>query len=102
MSGRRSPRPISAALAETMRRAAPATRLAAIQAAWNDAVGDRIAAQARPVAERDGVLTVSCSSAAWAQELDLLAEQLLGRLRETAGEGSAPHSLRFRAADLST
>jgi predicted nucleic acid-binding Zn ribbon protein len=99
MSRRRSPRPISAALAETMSRAAPATPLAAIQAAWTNAVGERIAAQARPVAERDGVLTVSCSSASWAQELDLLAGDLLERLRETVPEGSAPQSLRFRAIE---
>ncbi len=101
MSRRRSPRPISAALAETMRDAAPATPLAAIQAAWKDAVGERIAAQARPVAERDGILTVSCSSASWAQELDLLSGDLLERLRETVPEGSVPQSLRFRALDPS-
>ncbi len=80
-----------------MRRTAPATPLAAVQAAWAEAVGARIAAEARPVAERDGVITVACRSATWAEELDLLAEALLGRLRETLAEDACPRSLRFRS-----
>lgn len=100
MSRRRSPRPLGAALTETMRQAAPATPLAAIQAAWTDAVGARIAAEARPVREKEGVLTVACSSATWAEELDLLGSELLQRLRERLDEGVAPRSLRFRATDF--
>ena len=38
---------------------APATPLARVQAAWEQAAGAAIAAAARPTAERDGVLTVS-------------------------------------------
>jgi predicted nucleic acid-binding Zn ribbon protein len=99
MSRRRSPRRLAAALAATMRTAAPATPLAAIQAAWRDAVGERIAAEARPVEEQDGQLTVACSSATWAQELDLLGPELLGRLRERLDEEVAPRSLRFRTGE---
>jgi len=80
-----------------MARAAPATPLAAVQAAWAGAVGERIAAEARPVAERDGVVTVSCSSSTWAQELDLLSAELLESLSEALPEASRPQSLRFRA-----
>ena len=100
MSRRRRPRPLGAALAATMGRVAPATPLAAVQAAWADAVGRRIASEARPVAERDGVITVACTSAAWAQELDLLAAELLEKLREAVPAALSPRSLRFTALDL--
>ena len=100
MSRRRSPRPLAAALAETMRQATPATPLAAIQAAWADAVGSRIAAEARPVEEREGVLTVACSSATWAEELDLLSAELLSGLQERLDQDVAPRSLRFRASGI--
>ena len=99
MTARRPPRRLADALAETMRVTAPATPLAAAQAAWTEAVGERIAAEARPVAESDGVLTVSCSSSAWAQELDLLSPELLERLSEALSEADLPRTLRFRAGD---
>jgi predicted nucleic acid-binding Zn ribbon protein len=41
------------------------------------------------------VLTVECADAVWAQELDLMQETLLQRLREELGE-QAPQALRFR------
>ena len=41
---------------------------------------------------------MSCSDSVWAQELDLMQEQLLERLRERLGE-RAPQSLRFRVED---
>ena len=99
MTARRAPRRLGAALAETMSQVAPATPLAAAQAAWAGAVGDRIAAEARPVAERDGVLTVACSSATWAQELDLLSVELLEKLSAALPEADRPRSLRFRVGD---
>ena len=49
-----------------------------------------MAAEAEPVAERAGRLTVSCRSATWAQELSLLAPELVQRLNaalEPAGPG---------------
>jgi predicted nucleic acid-binding Zn ribbon protein len=78
-------------------RVAPKTGLAAVQAAWSTALGDRLAAVATPVAERAGTLTVECADGVWAQELDLMQEQLLERLREELGE-RAPEALRFRVA----
>ena len=47
-----------------------------------------MAAQAEPTGERDGVVTVTCSSAVWAQELDLMAPDLVERLN--AALGGAP------------
>jgi predicted nucleic acid-binding Zn ribbon protein len=98
MSRRPAPRPATSAFRAALDRAAPKTRLAAVQAVWAETVGDRVAAVAEPVSERDGAVLVGCSDPIWAQELDLMQEQLLGRLRERLGE-QAPHSLRFRAKD---
>ncbi|HEX8752766.1 MAG TPA: DUF721 domain-containing protein [Solirubrobacterales bacterium] len=76
-------------------RVAPQTGLAAAQAAWREAVGEQIAAVATPVSERAGTLTVECANGVWAQELDLMQEQLLERLRAELGDRS-PQALRFR------
>jgi predicted nucleic acid-binding Zn ribbon protein len=88
MTHRRSPRPLSLALDGIRDELAPATVLAAAQRAWLSAVGPAIADEAQPTAERGGVLTVSCSSSVWAQELDLMAPAIIERLNEhlRAGE----------------
>jgi len=39
-----------------------------------------VAAVAAPVSEREGVVTVACESAVWAQELELLRGDLEARL----------------------
>jgi len=74
---------------------APQTGLAAVQAAWSSALGERLALAAQPVSERDGTLTVECVDGVWAQELDLMQATLLERLRAELGE-QAPAALRFR------
>ena len=99
MSHRRSPRPASGALRAALERAAPKTRLAAVQAGWSDSVGERVAAVTEPVSERAGTLVVDCSDPVWAEELDLMQEQLLERLRERLGD-QAPQSLRFRVGGV--
>lgn len=98
MRRRRAPRPAAGALRAALERAAPRTRLAAVQLVWAEAVGERLAAAARPVAEREGAVVVGCSDPVWAEELELMQEQLLERLRERLGE-EAPQALRFRAED---
>jgi predicted nucleic acid-binding Zn ribbon protein len=95
MSHRRAPRPAANAFQVALQQAAPQTPLAAIQAAWANAVGEQLAARAVPVSEREGTVTVECADAVWAQELDLMQETLLGRLREQVGD-QAPEALRFR------
>jgi len=99
VSHRRAPRPAASGLRAALSQAAPKTPLAALQAAWAETVGERIAAVAEPVSERGGEATVRCADSVWAQELDLMQSQLLERLRERLGE-QAPRSLRFRAEDL--
>lgn len=97
MSRRRAPRPAADAFQAALQRAAPKTPLAAVQTAWASAVGDQLAAVATPVAEREGTLTIECADAVWAQELDLMQETLLQRLRDEIGN-QAPEALRFRVS----
>ena len=85
---------MKAALGETQ----PATLLANVQTAWGEVVGDAIAAEATPVAERDGVVTVACDSATWAQELDLLSDQILAQLTAELPSDAGLRALRFNAA----
>jgi predicted nucleic acid-binding Zn ribbon protein len=77
---RRSPRSFGLALEDFRDRVAPETLLAEVQRVWPQAVGAAIAAEALPTAERGGVLTVSCSAAVWAQELNLMSTDILDRL----------------------
>jgi predicted nucleic acid-binding Zn ribbon protein len=89
---RLAPRRLGHALDRLAADLAPATTLARVQARWPDAVGPAIAAEAEPVAEREGVVTVACGSAVWAQELDLLGPDLVRRLNASLGvaEGEGP------------
>ncbi|HEX5526743.1 MAG TPA: DUF721 domain-containing protein [Solirubrobacterales bacterium] len=95
MSRRRAPRPAAPAFQAALQKVAPQTPLATVQTAWAAAVGERLATVATPVSERAGTLTVECVDAVWAQELDLMQETLLERLRAEVGE-QAPQALRFR------
>jgi predicted nucleic acid-binding Zn ribbon protein len=94
---RRGPRPVSFALDALTTTIAPATLLAEVQRAWPQAAGEAFASAAEPVAERDGVITVACSSAVWAQELDLLSERVVVALNEAIGR-PAVSRLRPQAA----
>ncbi len=81
---RRAPRPVAAALEGLTSRLAPATLLAEVQRVWPAAAG-AFAGEALPVAERDGVVTVACASAVWAQELDLLGPRVVAALNAELG-----------------
>jgi len=95
--GRRTPRPLGAALQTVLSGAEPATLLACVQSAWPGAVGDAVAREASPVSERDGVVTVACRSATWAQELDLLGAQILSQVRENLPDWARLEAIRFTA-----
>ena len=98
MTHRRTPRPISAAIGEALERAEPATLLAAVQSAWAGAVGEAIAREATPVSERSGVVTVACTSSAWAQELALLGARILEKVRSELPAEPPLEGLRFITA----
>jgi predicted nucleic acid-binding Zn ribbon protein len=63
----------------------PARLLALI---WPDIVGAEVAANARPVQLKGGRLTVSASSAAWAQTLQFMSDDICTRLRDSLGAGA--------------
>jgi predicted nucleic acid-binding Zn ribbon protein len=88
-------RPLRSAIEAVTRESAPAGTLPRVQACWDEVAGRRVAAEAQPVSEREGILTVRCSSAVWAQELELLSADLLERLREALGDPEGPRSLRL-------
>ena len=79
MNRRASPKPLGDSVRALRSAVEPATLLAAVQGCWAEAVGERIAAEARPVREREGTITVECRAATWAQELDLLQDELVAR-----------------------
>jgi hypothetical protein len=91
---RAAPRPVGAALDGITAALAPATLLAEVQRAWPDAAGEAFAGASEPVSERGGVVVVACTSAVWAQELDLLSERVIARLNDVLGR---PAVRRLRA-----
>lgn len=65
-----------------------------LTAAWPSLVGDAIARHAWPLRiSRDDTLHLATTSAAWASELTLMADEILDRLRE--GLAEPPARLRF-------
>jgi predicted nucleic acid-binding Zn ribbon protein len=92
---RRAPRPISTAIGEALERAEPETLLAAVQSVWAGAVGEAIARETTPVAERSGLITVACSTSAWAHELDLLGAQITAKVRSELPSVGGFEGLRF-------
>jgi predicted nucleic acid-binding Zn ribbon protein len=90
---RLAPRALSLALEGVVRGAEPTTLLARVQGVWAEVAGPGLAAAATPVSERDGLVTVACESAVWAQELELLGPDLLTRFGTAlGGESGAPAS----------
>jgi predicted nucleic acid-binding Zn ribbon protein len=59
----------------------------AVFAQWRSVVGEQIAAHATPTVLRDGVLSVSAESTAWATQLRMVQPQLLAKIAATVGDG---------------
>ena len=91
---RHAPRPIGSALQALLPRLEPLTPLAAIQREWQRAVGEAVAREAQPVSVRDGVVTVGCESAVWAQELDLMSPAIVEGLNRALAAGEPPFQVR--------
>ena len=74
--------------------------LAALTAAWPEAVGDAVSRKAWPLRlGRDGTLHVAAASATWANELSLLQDEILAALRATLGV-EAPSGIRFAVGPI--
>jgi predicted nucleic acid-binding Zn ribbon protein len=68
-------------------RVAPGTPLARVQRCWPRVVTAlAVAAEATPTGIHDGVLTITCSSAVYAQELHFLAAEVIASLNGALGE----------------
>jgi predicted nucleic acid-binding Zn ribbon protein len=93
---RRAPRGAGSVIERFAGALAPATLLADVQRVWPVVAGPVIGAQATPTAARDGVVTVSATTAVWAQELDLMSEELVARLNAQLG-ASTVRSVRVQA-----
>lgn len=63
---------------------------------WEKAVPERVARNARPVALVRGALIVHTTTSVWAQEIDLLKEQLLDSMRKV----SPRHGVRYLRAKV--
>ncbi len=93
---RAGPRTLAAALENATRGLRPKGLLSRVQSAWPAVVGEAAAVESEPVREHAGEVTVACASATWAQELELLGPELLGRLNAALGEaGDQVTRLRF-------
>ncbi len=90
------PRRLGSAFERLIAEQAPATLLAEVQTSWPSVCGPQIAARAEPVAERDGRVTISCESGAWAQELELMGDLLKERIDAAVGADRVT-ALRFTA-----
>ncbi len=56
-------------------------------AEWPAVVGEQIASHAQPTALRDGVLSVTAESTAWATQLRMVQAQLLAKIAAAVGDG---------------
>ena len=94
------PEPIGDDVRRELGRFGPEAGLAEIVAAWPEAVGRAIAANAWPArVARDGTLHVAVASSAWAFELTQLASTVLARLGEHLEE-TCPSAIRFAVGRL--
>ena len=91
------PRSLGQAISDFRTDISPASRVASVQAVWNEVVGERISAVTEVIEEREGTVLIECKSSVWAQELELMAPRILARLKDRI-DGPVPEKLRFRAA----
>ena len=54
---------------------------------WVQVVGEDIAAHAEPTGLRDGILSVSAESTAWATQLRMMQSQILAKIAAAVGDG---------------
>lgn len=67
--------------------------------AWDEVVGERIAAAAQPEFIKDGKLFVITKSSTWANELSFLKEDIMKRLNERVGKRTVKEMV-FRAGKV--
>jgi hypothetical protein len=90
---------IGTILAEAIGDAAKVREALGVWPAWQEAVGPQIAAAAKPVSLKNGVLVVHVRHSVWMQELVAMRETLLRRIRRVAS-ARVVRELKFRVAPL--
>lgn len=85
----RDPQPLGAAAREVARRHGWSSRVAegTVLGQWPSVVGRQIADHARPTGLRDGALSVTAESTAWATQLRIVQAQLLAKIAAAVGDG---------------
>jgi predicted nucleic acid-binding Zn ribbon protein len=85
----RDPQPLGAATRDVARTRGWSIRVAqgTVFGQWRTVVGEQIAAHATPTALREGVLSVSAETTAWATQLRMVQPQLLAKIAAAVGDG---------------
>ena len=96
-SQRGKPAALGSLLASSREAAARYAGTAIDREQWRRIVGERIALRTEPGAKRGRELTVHVASASWAQELSLLVNEIVVRLKTA---GIAVDTVRFRVKEI--
>lgn len=85
----RDPQTLGAATRDLARNRGWSTRVAegSVFGQWPTVVGEQIAAHASPTSLREGVLTISAESTAWATQLRMVQSQVLAKIAAAVGDG---------------
>ena len=86
---RRDPQPLGTVANDLAKSRGWTARVAegAVFAQWATVVGEQIAEHAEPTSLRDGVLSVTAESTAWATQLRMVQSQLLAKIAAAVGDG---------------
>ncbi len=85
----RDPQPLASATRDVAKKQGWSGRVAegAVFGRWPTVVGHHIAEHATPTALREGVLTVTAESTAWATQLRIIQSQVLAKIAAEVGDG---------------
>jgi predicted nucleic acid-binding Zn ribbon protein len=85
----RDPQPLGSVARDVAKKHGWSSRVAegAVFGQWPSVVGQHIADHATPTGLRDGVLSVSAESTAWATQLRIIQAQVLAKIATAVGDG---------------
>jgi predicted nucleic acid-binding Zn ribbon protein len=85
----RDPQPLAGATRDVAKKQGWSSRVAegAVFGRWATVVGSQISEHASPSGLRDGVLSVTAESTAWATQLRLIQNQVLAKIAAEVGDG---------------
>lgn len=77
-----------------------AARAQAAMRQWEEVVGPMLASKSHPDKYDHGTVWVAVSGSAWAQELRMVKNQILGKLRQISGDPNLFTDIRFGVRQL--